>query len=43
MNEKLNERCKYFEYMFLECMKLPPINNKCKNEFQLWFKCIKYV
>lgn len=35
-----NVNCCYnFEVIFLSCMKKPPLINKCKNEFDLWYKC----
>lgn len=41
INSNLN--CVYYENYFLKCMKLPATKDKCKYEFDIWFKCIKYA
>ena len=31
--------CYEYELLFLKCMKLDPIPNKCKKEFYAWHSC----
>ena len=38
----MNLHCLYYEKSFLQCMRLPAVKDKCKYEFDVWFKCIKY-
>ena len=39
-----NDKCKYYEDLFIICMKRPiiyPQKDKCKYFFDVWYKCIK--
>ena len=40
IDNKFDNKCKNYELLFIECMKKKPVNDKCKLQFELWYKCI---